>query len=396
MKYFEIFCRCGSGPATLALNVRRSAEAGEAAARAGADILVLPEYGLSGFGSGRDAWIPYLEQLLPPGGVPCDSPEQYLLAPSLVGLSCAAREYGIVLVANIGDLIYCDAGPSPPPPGCESSRDGRLQYNTAVAFDTDGTYLTRAHKQNLWGESGYFDEPVDCDLATSSFTTSFGVRFGLFTCADLIYEYPAEALLLKQPDSNEQPISNFVAPMAWSDEMAQMQALPTFQGWSYTHCVNLVATNHRGPDMSGSGAFSCGRVVQATFDPGTGDAPLHFATLPARPVPGPVARPGLSEIERLNLQAVRTAHSSSARASLGDSVSGSIRANAWTFARLDADPGEGWQSLCSNSGNVCCTVLSLIGAGPEVARGYVLAVLDGDDRGGGTHWSGAACAGACA
>ena len=43
----------GSGPATLALNVRRSAAAAAEAAGQGAQIIVLPEYGLSGFGSGR-------------------------------------------------------------------------------------------------------------------------------------------------------------------------------------------------------------------------------------------------------------------------------------------------------------------------------------------------------
>ena len=75
----------------------------------------------------------------------------------------------ISLVANLGDLIYCDATPTHP--GCAESRDGRLQFNTAVAFDSDGRYLARAHKQNLWGEADYFDEPVDCEL--SSFATSF-------------------------------------------------------------------------------------------------------------------------------------------------------------------------------------------------------------------------------
>ena len=39
-----------------------------------------------------------------------------------------------------------------PNPGCASSRDGRLQFNTAVAFDSDGAFVAKAHKQNLWGE----------------------------------------------------------------------------------------------------------------------------------------------------------------------------------------------------------------------------------------------------
>ena len=83
-------------------------------------------------------------------------------------------DHAIAIVTNVGDLIYCEASSNP---GCATSRDGRLQYNTAVAFDTDGSYLAKAHKQNLWGEASYFDEPVDCQQI--SFTASFGVRFGL-------------------------------------------------------------------------------------------------------------------------------------------------------------------------------------------------------------------------
>jgi hypothetical protein len=131
-------------------------------------------------------------------------------------------------VANIGNLIYCDArgGAAAADPGCAASRDGCLQYNTAVAFDTvrgpcraaffaarralsvshrksglyaafvchfcaqplkgpflvawglgqDGRYLACVHKQNLWSETDYFDEPVDCQRG--AFTTSFGVAFG--------------------------------------------------------------------------------------------------------------------------------------------------------------------------------------------------------------------------
>lgn len=182
-----------SGQATLALNSKRCAVTAAAAAAQGAQIIVFPEYGLSGFGTGRDAWIQYLEQLpdAAQGVVPCDTPVQFGRAPSLVTLSCAAKRHGIAIVANIGDLIYCDE--THPHSGCEHARDGRLQYNTAVAFDTDGSYLAKAHKQNLWGEAAYFDTPQNCPDVT--FRTSFGVTFGLFTCADIIFKHPAQRMV---------------------------------------------------------------------------------------------------------------------------------------------------------------------------------------------------------
>jgi predicted amidohydrolase len=72
--------------------VRRAAAAVAEAAGRGADILVLPEYGLSGLNPFaprcpppcRDAWVPYLEQLPAvgeAGAVPCDAPGGYALAP---------------------------------------------------------------------------------------------------------------------------------------------------------------------------------------------------------------------------------------------------------------------------------------------------------------------------
>jgi predicted amidohydrolase len=182
-----------SGQATLALNSKRCAATAAAAAAQGAQIIVFPEYGLSGFGTGRDAWIQYLEQLPDPsqGVVPCDKPVLFVRAPSLVTLSCAAKRHGIAIVANIGDLVYCNE--TRPHPGCKRVRDGRLQFNTAVAFDTDGSYLAKAYKQNLWGEAVHFDTPQKCPDV--SFRTSFGVTFGLFTCADVIFRHPAQRMV---------------------------------------------------------------------------------------------------------------------------------------------------------------------------------------------------------
>jgi predicted amidohydrolase len=116
----------------------------------------------------------------------------FVHAPSLLTLSCAAKRHGIAIVANIGDLVYCNET-RPPHPGCKRARDGRLQFNTAVAFDTDGGYLAKAHKQNLWGEAAHFDTPQNCPDV--SFQTSFGVTFGLFTCADIIFRHPAQRMV---------------------------------------------------------------------------------------------------------------------------------------------------------------------------------------------------------
>lgn len=64
--------------------------------------------------------------------------------------------------------------------------------------------------------------PKVCQKAT--FTPSFKVTFGLFTCADLIYKFPAVAMV-------DDGVTHFIMPAAWSDEMAQMQVddTPSFE-----------------------------------------------------------------------------------------------------------------------------------------------------------------------
>ena len=179
------------------------------------------------------------------------------------------------------------------------------------------------------------------------------------TCADLIYKHPALPLLASG-------IDHFVVPIAWSDEMAQMQALPSLQAWSLAHCVNLVATNHRSSSMSGSGIFSCGHVEAATYSTGGVDGPMYTATLPKHP-------------DRSGWVDPAVAVAVPPMAPTGSNV-------PWVFARLHATPT---QSLCSDSGRVCCTASGLEGGD---GSGYVLAALDGDDTGGGITWSGATCA----
>ncbi|KOO24769.1 pantetheinase [Chrysochromulina tobinii] len=178
----------------------------EQAGRAGASLVVFPEYGITGFSSyPKSSWVSggYVEAVpaVPSGRrvVPCDSPSTFANAPSVVSLSCVAKKHGIAVVANLMDY------------------DGHNMYNTDVALDTDGAFLAKYPKQNLWGERNV-DIPQSCPMA--SFTTSFNVTFGLITCADLIYEFPASRLV------RERHVEHFVMPAAWSDEMAQMQEPP--------------------------------------------------------------------------------------------------------------------------------------------------------------------------
>lgn len=358
---------CGSGSCGAAQK-RASVSAYKtflaAAAESGVAILVFPEYGITGFSSysavdwhagGYTETIPWPTHTRT---VPCDSPSSFDGAPTLVSLSCAAKEHGVALVANLMDW---------------SDTESEM-YNTDIALDTDGAYLAKYRKQNLWGE-GNVAVPTDCPVA--SFSTSFGVTFGLITCADLIYSFPAGALL-------DRGVRDFVLPAAWSDEMAQMQVMAFAQGWSLRHNASLVVSNHRGRSESGSGIWSAGRPLATTFQPDVAEGSLVVAELPRL-----AALPAMATPVEARAQSRRNASTASPTVGLPPAfwgVNGSADAAAgerpagWTFARLDE------RQLCA--GRVCCEAQVTEGS----ATGYALAALDGADANDGETWAAQVCA----
>lgn len=319
-------CGAGScGAAMKAANAQVYASHIAEAARQGADILVFPEYGLTGESSApKRLWVSggYTEVIpVPDGSVPCDSGVD---APTIVALSCAAREHAIAVVANLMDYT-----------------DGNM-YNTDVAFDTDGVLLAKYHKLNMWGEPNV-DVPSDCGEGV--FTTTFGVTFGMFTCADVMYQYPTLDLVSKG-------VTDFVMPAAWSNEMADMQVMGYAQGWSYFHQTNLVLSNLRGGTSSGSGVWFHGEPRATTYNPDYTEGSVHVTD---------VSDAGL-------------------RASAPQSRVNLTSSSKWFFAPLT----EG--TVCS--GSVCCTV----GVSSAAGSGWVVAALDGQDEDGGVSWGAQVCA----
>ena len=354
---------CGSGvcgAATLAQNIATLARHAATAGSNGAQIIVFPEYGITGFSSyPKQAWIsggyavaiPLAPAALDARVVPCAAAARFP-AP-IVALSCAARSARIALVANLVD---------------HNVSTGTL-FNTDVAFDTDGAYLAKYAKQNLWGEAN-IDVPQSCPLAT--FTTNFGVTFGLLTCADLIYARPAAALLAAG-------VTDFVVPLAWSNAMAQMQILPWAQAFSLTHSVNLVVANHKTRSESGSAAIERGAVLAYEYALGARDGAVHVARFGAA-----AARTAASE--------GRDRAGARHRALLPPPQSRSSHRTAfppspWAFARLAQD-GSAVTVCAAPPSTLCCHTAATATSGTA----YVLAALDGDDTDAGVAWSAQACA----
>ncbi len=238
----------------------------------GADIIVFPEDGLYGFDFTREQIFPFLEIIPDPSKlekswIPCTDPDRFDNTEVLGELSCIAQNSSIAVVANMGDVQYCDKSD----PHCPE--DGRYQFNTDVVFDTDGTLLAKYHKQHLFHED-QFNTPQKVEIVI--FKTSFGVTFGVFTCFDMLFYDPAIVLVEKFG------VRNIVFPTAWMDGFPILASVEYQQAWSRLTCANLLAANQHVPrlDIVGSGIYSCGEALSYVYDLKTDEGHLLVASLP--------------------------------------------------------------------------------------------------------------------
>lgn len=357
------------GPSTIAANLEVFEEKAEESSRKGVQLLVTPEYGLTGFpGAVRSQWWDYAVDIpdLPTGDVrpvPCLETTKF---PAIVKrLSCIARSYRLVFVVGLIDLKRCSLEPYP---GCEHSRDGSLLFNTALAFDADGAYVAKYHKANLWGEHAA-DAGSSCVLP-EFFSKELNMSFGVFVCADLINAWPALELV-------DKGIQHFVMPLSWSNEMFQMQPLPWIQAWSKLMNVTIAAANSRSPTSSGSGIFSSGVPLAVAYDLSGREADQ----LAVASAPGWLPGTGLKAFcpTDLSRTAALKPHGSQ-----------------WLTYQLDMSVGSHHASVCSNyqpgfaDGPTCCNVTYTSKA---TGKGYVLVLLNGLDFAPGIEpWAGEACA----
>eukprot|EP01112_Ceratiomyxa_fruticulosa_P008479 TRINITY_DN2198_c0_g1_i2.p1 TRINITY_DN2198_c0_g1~~TRINITY_DN2198_c0_g1_i2.p1 ORF type:complete len:551 (-),score=116.62 TRINITY_DN2198_c0_g1_i2:51-1520(-) len=225
-----------------------------------AQIIVFPEDGLYGAAfQTRDQVLPFLESIPDVNQTsrmivnPCMN-ASFTSLPILQRLSCLALKYNIVIVANMGDVHYCNPNNSSGP--CPA--DGRWQFNTDVVFDEKGYLIARYHKSHLYYEPQWnTPEP----LQPVSFTTNFGVTFGILICFDIMFPQPQSSLL-------DQGITDFVFTTWWVNVPPIITATQVQQGFSSTTSSNLLASG-AGTSWynSGSGIYQSGTVIQTFYNP---------------------------------------------------------------------------------------------------------------------------------
>ncbi|XP_013382532.2 pantetheinase [Lingula anatina] len=245
------------------------------AKKKGAEIIVFPEDGLYGFEFTREVFHYFTEDIpnpeTQPGWNPCKDqhPGDPTNTPVQYWLSCMALNNSIYLVANVGDVKYCNVKSDKLCPA-----DGRYQYNTNVVYDPEGRLVARYHKQNLFmGEKLKYNQPHQCEYTT--FTTPFG-KFGTFTCFDVLFREPPISLV------ENYGVDNVVFPTAWMDVLPLFASVEFHQAWAMGMGVNFLSANtHRASlRMHGSGIFTPQGAVVYTHDTTTEQGRLLVAKVP--------------------------------------------------------------------------------------------------------------------
>jgi predicted amidohydrolase len=140
---------------------------------------------------------------------PCES-KNYGANDLLKILSCAAKKGQTYVVINLTEKANC---PDEEMIANQDERqcrpEGVSYYNTNVVFDRNGTVISRYRKFNLFQET--VDHPKYPEIVT--FSTDFGITFGIFTCFDINFAEPSGSLLRKHK------VTDIIFPSFWFSEL---------------------------------------------------------------------------------------------------------------------------------------------------------------------------------
>ena len=223
--------------------------------------------------------VPYLETVPDPkmgGHYPWSDNSTYVQK----RLSAMARENGLYVVANMGDLQPCVPGQ----PGGNCRKDGRYMFNTNIVFDPSGRLVARYHKENLFlYENIMYDKPSITEHTV--FSTPFG-KFGIFTCFDILFRGPAVNLV------DNYGVDNIVFTTAWMDVLPLFAAVQFHQAWPMGMRVNLLSANRHNPPqrMMGSGIYGYDGAISYHYDDVTTEGKLLVAMVPPVPKKAPKAK----------------------------------------------------------------------------------------------------------
>ncbi|KAL0266530.1 UNVERIFIED_CONTAM: hypothetical protein PYX00_009039 [Menopon gallinae] len=197
------------------------------------DIILFPESTLTTDTNGslvpnpEDKIVPYLNKT-------------YAEYEPVRAMSESAAKSNIYVVVNLYERVECSNSTTECPPR------GYFLYNTNVVFDRNGAVVAKYRKYNIYNNKT--DRPKK-NLPT--FTTDFGVTFGMIICFDILFKVPSIELV------REKNVRNFLFSGFWYGELPFLTASQVQAGWSYAMNVTLLASGANKPAIgtTGSGIY---------------------------------------------------------------------------------------------------------------------------------------------
>ena len=171
-------------------NLAAAGEAVAAAARSGADLVILPEYALTGFPAER------MRELAEP-----------LDGPSFAAFRELAARAGVCLVAGLPRLGASAEG-GPAAPAASAAPAAPPIFDTTVVIAPDGDLLTVYDKTHLFDRERAVFTPGAALQPPFEYA---GLRFGVLCCFDIEFPEPARTLALRGaqcllvPSANMEP-----------------------------------------------------------------------------------------------------------------------------------------------------------------------------------------------
>ncbi len=236
-----------------------------------ANIVVFPEWSHGGDIKNKETIFPYAEPLpwVTQGSTinPCRKNDT--ATPMLNMVSCMAARYKMLVCYNGVDKV-----PNTHPSCNSKDFGGQCVFNTQICLDEGGNLVAKYHKSHV-AEVFTFDTPQQPEIVY--FDSSFGVRFGVFICFDIMWPEPSNSLIEKQAYNIPYSVAiNFAGagPLA-------------FKAWSWARKANIIVSNS-GTDPNNGGFWSLGGAnltynVTTVDEPGSKAGALLFGRLPKNP-----------------------------------------------------------------------------------------------------------------
>ncbi|CAG9854265.1 unnamed protein product [Phyllotreta striolata] len=233
-------------------NLQQYVETIEKARDKEVQIIVFPEYGLTG---------------------KVESPSQYAIEIPYPGSATNFSNFWLTVLSNaaVANQMYVVVNLY------EQERDksnNSIYYNTNVVFGKAGNIVAKYRKINVYNEPAITSAGKNSIQPQSTFTTDFGVTFGTFISYDINFYNPAKSVTLNN-------VTDVVYTAAWKSRVPFYHSISTQHGYALANKVNLLAANLNNvkEGLGGSGIYGADGTIFDSYISGVPGTKLIVATV---------------------------------------------------------------------------------------------------------------------